>query len=245
MSSLTGSEQPASLDLPYFEPRSSLRQQVAQALRAALVAGEMRPGVLYSAPMLAEKFGVSATPVREAMLDLASEGLVEAVRNKGFRVTELSDDDLDDMTQVRMLIEVPTVGEIAAACDEHLAPRVEALRETARQIEGLAVEPDLVGYVEADRRFHLALLALAGNRHLVQIIDNLRSRSRLYGLQELADRGQLAESAREHEQLVDLILARDGETATALMARHIGHVRGLWAGSRDPKSPGDAGRSGD
>ena len=74
----TGSAQPmtrdsasggtASLDLPLFEERLSLRQQVGDALRAALVAGEMRPGVLYSAPALAEKFGVSATPVREAML---------------------------------------------------------------------------------------------------------------------------------------------------------------------------------
>lgn len=229
-------EQPAGLDLPAFLPRSSLREQVAQALRAALVAGEMRPGVLYSAPMLAEKFGVSATPVREAMLDLASEGLVEAVRNKGFRVTELSDSDLDEMTQIRMLIEVPTVGEIAAACDETLAPRVEELRQSARQIEELAAVPDLVGYVEADRQFHLALLALAGNRHLLQIIDNLRSRSRLYGLQELADSGRLVDSAREHEEMVDLVLARDVEAATALMRQHIGHVRGVWAGAPDADS---------
>jgi DNA-binding GntR family transcriptional regulator len=233
MSRLSGPERTGSLELPLFEPQSSLRQQVGQALRAALVAGEMRPGVLYSAPMLAEKFGVSATPVREAMLDLASEGLVEPVRNKGFRVTELSDRDLDEMTKLRMLIEVPTLGEIAAACDDELAPRVEALREAARNIEGLAVEPDLLRYVEADRQFHLALLSLSGNGHLVHIIDNLRSRSRLYGLQELAERGQLVDSAREHEQLVDLVLAQDAEGATALMARHIGHVRNLWAGDGD------------
>jgi DNA-binding GntR family transcriptional regulator len=243
MTNLPAEDQPGSLDLPSFEQHSSLRQQVAQALRAALVAGEMRPGVLYSAPTLAKKFGVSATPVREAMLDLAGEGLVEAVRNKGFRVTELSDRDLDDMTDVRMLIEVPTVGHIATACDEELAPRVEELRQTARRIEELAVVPDLVGYVEADRRFHLALLSLAGNQHLVQIIDNLRSRSRLYGLQELADRGQLADSAREHEMLVDLVLAGDAPGATELMARHIGHVRGLWAGAQETRRPAGADES--
>ncbi|HSA52260.1 MAG TPA: GntR family transcriptional regulator, partial [Yinghuangia sp.] len=66
--------------------RLSLREQVARAIRAALVAGEMRPGVVYSAPGLATRFGVSATPVREALLDLAKDGLVEPVRNKGFRV---------------------------------------------------------------------------------------------------------------------------------------------------------------
>ena len=217
------------LNLPLFQERQSLRQQVAHALRAALVAGEMRPGEVYSAPMLAEKFGVSATPVREAMLDLASEGLVEAVRNKGFRVTEVSERDLDEITAIRMLIEVPTAGEVARICHDGLAPRVEALRASARQIESLAVAGDLINYVEIDRQFHLSLLALAGNQHLVDVVSNLRSRSRLYGLQGLVDRGQLQGSAREHEQLIDLILAGDTTGTTELMARHIGHVRGDWA----------------
>lgn len=218
------------LNLPLFQERQSLRHQVAHALRAALVAGEMRPGVLYSAPALAEKFGVSATPVREAMLDLANEGLVEAVRNKGFRVTELSNEELDDITHVRALIEVPTVADVARRCDAAMAPRVEELREIAREIEALAVKPDLIRYLEADRQFHLRLLALAGNDHLVKVVGDLRSRSRLYGLQELAARGTLQDSAREHEQLVDLLLAGDAEGAAALMRRHIAHVRGDWAG---------------
>ena len=229
MTTFDGGADSRSLNLPLFQERQSLRQQVAHALRAALVAGEMRPGVLYSAPALAEKFGVSATPVREAMLDLAGEGLVEAVRNKGFRVTELSDRELDEITQLRMLIEVPTVGEVARLCDEELAPKAEALRQSAREIEALAEERDLIRYVEVDRQFHLALLALAGNRHIVEVIGNLRARSRLYGLHQLADRGQLAASAREHEQLVDLVLARDVEGAERLMAQHIKHVRGDWA----------------
>ncbi len=101
------------LNLPALGQQRKVRDQVADALRAALVAGEMRPGVVYSAPALAARFGVSATPVREAMLDLAKEGLVTAVRNKGFRVTELSDRDLDDITALRALIEVPTIGQIA------------------------------------------------------------------------------------------------------------------------------------
>src|SRR4051812_40547668 len=86
-----------------------LRDQVANALRAALIAGELRPGEVYSAPALAAEYGVSATPVREAMLDLAREGLVEAVRNKGFRITEMTERDLDEFTEIRALIEIPTV----------------------------------------------------------------------------------------------------------------------------------------
>ncbi|HLH46617.1 MAG TPA: GntR family transcriptional regulator, partial [Acidimicrobiales bacterium] len=85
---------------PLAAPRS-LREGVADALRAAVVSGEMRPGVVYSVPSLAAQFGVSPTPVREAMLDLLKEGLVESVRNKGFRVTEVTDAQLDEITGLR------------------------------------------------------------------------------------------------------------------------------------------------
>jgi len=218
------------LTLPSFGDRLNLREQVAHALRAALITGEMRPGVLYSAPTLAEQLGVSATPVREAMLDLAKEGLVQAVRNKGFRVTELTGHELDDILEIRTLIEVPTVARIARDCDEAMAPNVEALRDIARQIVDKAVEPDLIGYIEADRRFHVELLRLAGNEHLVAVVRDLRARSRLYGLQQLAQRGVLEASAREHEQLLDLVLTRDAEGAAALMKQHMLHVRSDWAG---------------
>ena len=224
-----------SLSLPQFGQRRNLRQEIAVALRAALVTGEMRPGLLYSAPSLAEKFGVSATPVREAMLDLAGEGLVEPVRNKGFRVSELTDKDLDEITYLRQLIEVPAVGDVAAAMDDDaLRPRAEALRPMARTIVRLAKGRDLLAYVEADRQFHLALLELTGNRHLVDLVGNLRARSRLYGLQQLADRGELARSAAEHEEIVELVLRGRSAEAADLMGRHIQHVRGVWAGHLEP-----------
>lgn len=222
------------LSLPQFGERRNLRQEIAVALRAALVTGEMRPGLLYSAPSLAEKFGVSATPVREAMLDLAAEGLVEPVRNKGFRVSELTDKDLDEITYLRQLIEVPAVGDVAAAMDDALRPRAEALRPLARRIVRLAEGRDLLAYVEADRQFHLALLELTGNRHLVDLVANLRARSRLYGLQQLADRGELARSAAEHEEIVELVLQGRAAEAADLMRHHIHHVRGVWAGHQEP-----------
>src|SRR5205807_8566867 len=120
------------LNLPRVLGHNSLREQVSHALRAALIAGELRPGVVYSAPVLAAGFGVSATPVREAMLDLAKEGLVEVVRNKGFRVTELSDRDLDELTELRMLIEVPTTARLAGRLD---GAALAELRELAGAIE--------------------------------------------------------------------------------------------------------------
>ncbi|MER5741709.1 GntR family transcriptional regulator [Streptomyces sp. NPDC059913] len=203
-----------------------LRDQVANALRAALISGELRPGVIYSAPALAADFGVSATPVREAMLDLAREGLVEAVRNKGFRVTELTEQDLDDFTELRVMIEVPTVGRIARMGK---TAELEALRPLARAIVEAAAEHDILGYLEADRRFHLELLGLAGNRRLVEEVGNLRKRSRLFGLNRLDASGLLVQSAEEHAQLLDLLIAGDAAGAERCMLGHMSHVRNLWA----------------
>ncbi|MEU7857350.1 GntR family transcriptional regulator [Nonomuraea sp. NPDC049141] len=214
------------LDLPMVGERQSLREQVAHALRAALVTGEMRPGVVYSAPVLAAQFGVSATPVREAMLDLAKEGLVEAVRNKGFRVTELSDRDLDELTEIRQLIEVPTVTRLA---DASRAAEFERLRPVAEEIVAAAERGDLLGYVDADLRFHVELLTLSGNAHLVEVVKDLRNRARLYGLSQLRERGTLSESAREHVALLDALKTGDTTAARTIMSEHIQHVRGIWA----------------
>ncbi|WP_431983308.1 GntR family transcriptional regulator [Streptomyces qinglanensis] len=213
------------LKLPAVPDRLSIRDHVAQALRAALIAGRLRPGTVYSAPQLAAQFGVSATPVREAMLDLTREGMVEPVRNKGFRVTELSRRDLAEYVGIRELIEVPTIGEVARSAD---SARLEELRPVAQEIVAAARAGDLVGFLEADRRFHLALLELAGNRRLVETVAQLRSHSRLYGLAGLAESGQLIESAEEHEVLLDLVLARDAAGAQACMRTHLGRLRTQW-----------------
>ncbi|GGI99318.1 GntR family transcriptional regulator [Streptomyces brasiliensis] len=206
--------------------RSSYRERVADALRAALIAGELRPGEVYSAPSLAARFGVSATPVREAMLDLVKEGLVDTVPNKGFRVTAVSDEQLDEYTHIRALIEIPTVTELARTADR---VSLEALRPAAREIVTAAVAGDLIAYVEADTRFHLGLLALAGNAHLVEVVADLRGRSRLYGLTTLVKAGRLLSSAEEHLELLDALLDRDERAVRDIMTRHLGHVRGLWA----------------
>lgn len=218
------------LGLPSYRAHASLRSQVAEALRALLVSGRMRPGVLYSAPKLAAQFGVSATPVREAMLDLVSEGLVEVVRNKGFRVTVLEDAELDAMAELRALIEVPVMGMIAQACTGELAVAVTALRPLAAEITAAGTANDLVGYIEADTEFHLRFLALHGNAHVVSVVRDLRSRSRLYGLEELIGTGLMLTLCAEHDEMVDAALARDGARMRAVMTRHIGHVRAVWAG---------------
>ncbi len=222
-----------STGISLLKERPSLREEAADALRAALVAGQMRPGVVYSVPALAAQLGVSATPVREAMLDLVKEAQVEPVRNRGFRVTELSDQELDDITQLRALIEVPTVAQIASFADP---AALEALRPYAQAIIASAAAGDLIGYIRSDGIFHLRLLAFAGNEQLVEVVRDLRDRTRLYGLERMVARGRLVAAAEEHIELLEVLLAHDAAAAEAVMARHIGHIRGSWADKPEPEA---------
>jgi DNA-binding GntR family transcriptional regulator len=208
--------------------RERLREMVADALRAAVISGEMKPGAVYSAPTLGSMFGISATPVREAMLDLVREGMVEALPNKGYQVRVVPEEELDQVTHVRLLLEPPTLRDIVPLVPAADLPR---LRELAEAIVAAVRDDDLVAYINADRVFHLALLDYAGNAQLSSIVSELRSRTRLLGLTPLLKSGRLEESAREHHELLDLVEAGDAAGAQRLMERHIGHVRGKWAGA--------------
>jgi DNA-binding GntR family transcriptional regulator len=222
-----------------FRARPNVRDEIRETLRAAVISGKLRPGHVFSAPSLAQEFGVSVTPVREALLDLVREGHVEAVRNRGFRVIELSPAQLDHITEVRILLEVPAVRMAASAGAE---PAVtDRLLALADAIVEAAQRKDLIAYVTADIEFHLAVIALAGNPELVELVRSLRAKSRIYGLQTLAETGRLLPSSREHAELVRLIEAGDPDGAEHLMRQHLAHVRGIWA--HEAGTGQDGGRS--
>ena len=215
---------------PSFEPTppvASLRARIEDAVAGAITAGQFEPGTVVSVPTLAAQFGVSATPVREAMLNLQKAGFVEPVRNKGFRVTEVLREDLEEIVELRRMLEVPPLRGLAAA---YPASEDARLRELAQRITDAAAAGDLVNYLAYDRAFHIALLELHGNSRLVEMVASLRRQTRLTGLAALPDTPQLHESAVEHGRLLDLLAAGDGEGAAELMARHIGHVLGWWSG---------------
>jgi len=205
----------------------NLSEQIARVLRASLVSGQMVPGVTYSVPALADEFGVSAMPVREAMLSLVQQGLMTAVRNKGFRVIELSPAELDDIMQLRLMLEVPTTVAVSKDVNERT---MRDLRRIAKEISKHAKSGELVEYIESDRQFHQTLISLAGNARLEELIDDLRSRSRLTGLDALAEHGDLSASAREHVAMLDAIAVGDAARLRTLMERHVRHSRGIWAG---------------
>lgn len=205
----------------------SLREQAREAVRTRIVLGQIEPGQVESVINVAAALGVSITPVREAVMDLANLGMVEIIRNRGFRVPELTDHDLDEIFRLRTMLEVPAMSEITEALKGAHVPR---FRQLAEQITEAAREGALTAFLDLDRQFHLGLLELLGNRRLVSMVGQLRDQARMQGLQKLADQGELTESGEEHIAIVDAIESGNGELAAELMRKHLAHSRGIWAG---------------
>jgi DNA-binding GntR family transcriptional regulator len=217
---------------------SSLREQAVQVIRASIIAGELEPGEIYSATVLADRLGVSPTPVREAMLDLASTGLVTPVRNRGFRVVVPEDRDLDEISELRTMLEVPAMRLVAERASDR---ELDGLERLVAANEAAAENGEPAAFLLADREFHLALFEIVGNGRLVRLISQLRDQTVLVGIKALAESGRLTQYATEHRDLLEALRAREGERAETIMRFHLKHTREDWAGRG---APADAGREG-
>jgi DNA-binding GntR family transcriptional regulator len=213
--------------------RTSLRDQVLRAIRNGLVTGQIVPGVVYSAAALAAELGVSNSPVREAMLALVDEGLMEVVPNRGYRPVTLTAADTAEIVQLRELLEVPAVG---LAAEGDISDVHAALEDLVGVIEQTAATGDIAGNLDADREFHIMLAGAGGNRRLASLVASLRDQARLYNLRHLAESGELRASAGEHRPLLAAVAAGDRPLAERLMRAHLAHLTTDWS------APGTGGR---
>lgn len=195
----------------------SLREKVLEKIRFAVVSGESPPGTVLSVPGVAKQLGISTTPVREALLELCSDGLIEPMRNRGFRVVESSLQDLRDLFAMREQLETYAVGIVATAG----LKGTERLEELAGFVAQAVRDGDMYQYLSADRAFHQALISQAGNRLLTDSVMKLRDNMRLYGLDTEEGLARQHASVSEHYQLVKLLNEGRRDEAAALMRVHI------------------------
>lgn len=203
--------------------RSTLKDSTEALIRRALLSGAMRPGEIYSANSLAARLGVSNSPAREAMMSLVNKGLLELVRNRGFRVVELTDRDRQEVYDLRRLIEVEAVRRVAEqGVDADQAALLRSLSERTLAVSG---GHDMLEYLEADQRFHAALVGMLQNTRWTAIVENLRDQSRINGSYHLQERGLLESSALEHRDIAEAVVAGDPARAAELMIRHLDYAR--------------------
>lgn len=205
------------LQSPARNSDGSLREQVVEHVRTQIISGQHEPDALYSVPSLAARLGVSTTPVREALLELARAGLIEPMRNRGFRVVEPTLTQLRNLFDMRDLLELHAAELVALKRKKDLAP----LRVLAEAV-GQAVDAgDIAGYLRTDRSFHQAFTAEADNELLTTSVMALRDNMRLYGITSEAGLERQRQSVAEHFQLIDLAEIGDAEGLKALLRHHI------------------------
>ncbi|MEU3508516.1 GntR family transcriptional regulator [Streptomyces longwoodensis] len=211
--------------------RSTLRQQLADALRDEVLAGRLQPGRAFTVKEIADQYGVSATPVREALVDLSAQGLLEADQHRGFRVPAYSVADHRGMVEARSLI---TDGMFLALEDghpvlEHLddprtAAAVAGVRRRGEEAQRAASAGDLTVLIGYDLRFWRELSALFGNPYLADFLHRLRVQSwvcTVQHLRRLTDlRGHLWAG---HTELVDALLAKDVPAARSILTAYHAH----------------------
>ena len=190
----------------------SLREQVSRALEAALVAGELRPGEIYSAPSLAEQFGVSATPVREALRRLAHEQLVEVFPRRGMFVTNVDVRDLARISEVREALE-PEAARLAA--ERATEDERDELAELGSSIVRGA---DLM---DIDERIHRAIYAAAHNDLLEKTLGEYYVLAHRIWMIALDRNEALEEAVEAHRNLVLAIVNGSGDRAADLMRAHV------------------------
>lgn len=195
--------------------RRALYEDVAERLRAQIFERQLEPGSWIDEQKLAVAWGISRTPLREALKVLAAEGLVTMRPRRGAYVAEMSRDDVAQIYHLLALLESDAAGEVASQASQGQLSRLQALHE---RLEKLVRQRD--AFFAANEQFHMALLEAAGNRWRTQIVTDLRKIMKLNRHHSLFKQGRLADSLAEHRALMAAIAARDGARSSRLMREH-------------------------
>ena len=205
------------------QPRN-LRQLIVERVRSAIVSGRVPNGTIYSVPTMAAELSVSTTPVREALLELSQDGFLTPLRNRGFRVEPMSLSELDNLFDLRVVLEAFALQSIARQGLKDSAP----LRSLADSVADAVGRSDVDGYVEADRAFHHAFVQRANNPLLTNMIMKLRDNMRLYGIKSPAGEERQRASVGEHYRLIDFAEQGAVEEIGLLIGTHINDWRPIF-----------------
>lgn len=195
-----------------------LRDVVFNTLRDAILKGELEPGERLMEIQLAERLGVSRTPIREALRKLELEGLVNMVPRKGAEVADITEKSLRDVLEVRKALEELSV---QLACEKITEEEIEELKRVAERFKDTLDDQDVTKIAEADVAFHDVIYTATDNQKLILLLNNLREQMYRYRVEYLKKEEAYPQLIAEHEELIDNISKRNKEEATRIMCEHI------------------------
>ena len=195
-----------------------LRDVVFNTLRQAILRGEMEPGERLMEIQLAQKLGVSRTPIREAIRKLELEGLVIMIPRKGAEVAHITEKDMRDVLEVRSTLEELAV---TLACKNVTPEKIDELKAANKVFESAIVSKDVVNIVDADVQFHDIIYAMTDNQRLIQIINNLREQMYRYRLEYVKDARTHSILISEHNDIIRELSQKNVTDARVVVRQHI------------------------
>ena len=199
-----------------------LRDVVFNTLRQAILKGEIKPGERLMEIALAQKLGVSRTPIREAMRKLELEGLVVMIPRRGAQVANITEKDLNDVLEVRIALENMATEK---ACTRMTEEEMGKLWLAAKEFERMISDGNLVRLAEADVAFHEIIYRASDNKRLNQVLNNLREQMYRYRVEYLKEEETRNLLVKEHEELTRAIRARDVAKAQEISFQHLENQR--------------------
>lgn len=195
-----------------------LRDVVFNTLRQAILRGELKPGERLMEIQLANKLGVSRTPIREAIRKLELEGLVLMIPRKGAEVAEITEKNLRDVLEVRGALEELAV---RLACDRIDKEGIENLKTAAKDFEFVLDSEDITRIAEADVAFHDVIYLATDNERLIQLLNNLREQMYRYRVEYLKQKEWHPKLLAEHQEMISAIENRETDKAASITSQHI------------------------
>ena len=195
-----------------------LRDVVFNTLRRAILRGELKPGERLMEIQLANKLGVSRTPIREAIRKLELEGLVLMIPRKGAEVAEITEKNLRDVLEVRCALEELAV---QLACDRIDKEKIKELHAASARFKDILESDDITEIAEADEAFHDVIFTATGNTRLIQLLNNLREQMYRYRIEYLKKKEYYPQLLEEHATIMRAIEEHDKEKATEITGQHI------------------------
>ena len=195
-----------------------LQDVVFKTLRQAILKGELRPGERLMEIQLANKLGVSRTPVREAIRKLEKEGLVLMRPRRGAEVSQITEKSLRDVLEVRRSLERLAV---RLACERISSEEIEELKEITAKFETLLGKVDVTAIAEVDVAFHDVIYFATDNRRLIQLLSDLHEQMYRYRVEYLKKLEYHAQLLSEHRELIAALEKRDQDEAIEIATRHI------------------------
>ena len=195
-----------------------LRDVVFNTLRQAILTGDLKPGERLMEIHLANKLGVSRTPIREAIRKLELEGLVTMIPRRGAEVAQITEKSMNDVLEVRRALDALCV---ELACDRITEEELEQLKKAAHGFEEAVKTKDLKKIVQADVKLHDIIVQATGNQRLIQLVNNLSEQMYRYRFEYIKDSSQHDRLVEEHRVIYQSIVEKDKETASWAAKTHI------------------------